>query len=143
MSKINPFDYVSAVSDSKKDLMRGTENDALSERDYSPWLTNKAFSYHPDAVLHANQMNELSHLDNKLQFEYLLNNIRPRKRWSKWLKPDKIDNLEIVKVYFGFGNEKAKDALDVLTTEDIEDIKSKLAKGGMEKPNDYKHRRDD
>ena len=56
------------------------------------------------------------------------------------MKPDKIDNLELVKTYFGFGNEKAKEALEVLTSEDIEDIKSKLAKGGMEKNNDSKHR---
>ena len=58
-------------------------------------------------------MNRLHFLDNKLQFDYLLNNIRPRKSWSKWLKPDKIDNLELVKTYFGFGNEKAKEALEV------------------------------
>ena len=75
-------------------------------------------------------------------FDYLINNIRPRKRWSKWLKPDKIDNLELVKIYFGFGNEKAKEALEVLTSENIEVIKSKLAKGGMEKSNERTHRRD-
>ena len=86
-------------------------------------------------------MNIRHYIDNKLQFDYLLNNIRQRKRWSKWLKPDKIDNLELVKTYFGFGNEKAKEALEVLSNEDIEEIKSKLAKGGVEK-NDYKYRRD-
>ena len=114
--------------------------DPLAEKDYIPFLVNRGLSFFQDTVIQVNEMNRLHFIDNKLQFDYLLNNIRPRKRWSKWLKPDKIDNLEVVKTYFGFGNEKAKEALEVLTSENIEDIKSKLAKGGMEKNYDSKHR---
>ena len=134
---MGPFDFIKAINDSK-DVMK---DDLFAEKDYIPFLVNRGLSFFQDTILQVNEMNRNHYLDNKLQFDYLLNNIRPRKRWSKWLKPDKIDNLELVKAYFGFGNEKAKEALEVLSNEDIEDIKSKLAKGGVEK-NDYKYRRD-
>ena len=133
---MGPFDFIKAINTSKNVMKNG---DSLTEKDYIPFLVNRGLSFFQDTIIQVNEMNRLHFLDNKLQFDYLLNNIRPRKRWSKWLKPDKIDNLELVKEYFGFSNEKAKDALEVLTNEDIEDIKSKLAKGGMEK-NDGKYR---
>ena len=133
---MGPFDFIKAINTSKNVMKDG---DTMTEKDYIPFLINRGLSFFQDTVIQVNEMNRLHFLDNKLQFDYLLNNIRPRKRWSKWLKPDKIDNLELVKEYFGFSNEKAKDALEVLTNEDIEDIKSKLAKGGMEK-NDGKYR---
>ena len=133
---MGPFDFIKAINESK-DIMK---NDPLAEKDYIPFLVNRGLSFFQDTILQVNEMNRNHFLDNKLQFDFLINNIRSRKRWSKWLKPDKIDNLEIVKIYFGFGNEKAKDALEVLTDENIEEIKSKLSEGGMEKTNDNKHR---
>ena len=134
---MGPFDFIKAINESK-DIMK---NDPLAEKDYIPFLVNRGLSFFQDTILQVNEMNRNHFLDNKLQFDFLINNIRSRKRWSKWLKPDKIDNLEIVKIYFGFGNEKAKEALEVLSNEDIKEIKSKLAKGGVEK-NDYKYRGD-
>jgi hypothetical protein len=134
---MGPFDFIKAINESK-DIMK---NDPLAEKDYIPFLVNRGLSFFQDTILQVNEMNRNHFLDNKLQFDFLINNIRSRKRWSKWLKPDKIDNLEIVKTYFGFGNEKAKEALEVLSNEDIKEIKSKLAKGGVEK-DDYKYRRD-
>jgi hypothetical protein len=134
---MGPFEFIKAINTSK-DVMK---DNSLAEKDYIPFLVNRGLSFFQDTVIQINEMNIRHYIDNKLQFDYLLNNIRPRKRWSKWLKPDKIDNLELVKTYFGFGNEKAKEALEVLSNEDIEEIKSKLAKGGVEK-NDYKYRRD-
>tara|TARA_R110000868_G_scaffold4605_4_gene28759 strand:- start:828 stop:1226 length:399 start_codon:yes stop_codon:yes gene_type:complete len=131
MSKINPFDYVSAVSDSKKDLMRGTENDALSERDYSPWLTNKAFSYHPDAVLHANQMNELSHLDNKLQFDYYHSVLRKRKRFSKWSKPQDDETINMICSYYTCNKQIGLSYLKILTKDQLNIIRQKQQKGGV------------
>ena len=125
---MGPFDFIKAINESK-DVMK---NDPFAEKDYIPFLVNRGLSFFQDTILQVNEMNRNHFLDNKLQFDYLINNIRPRKRWSKWLKPEKIDNLELVKLYFGFGNEKAKEALEVLTNEDIEEIKSKLAKGGVE-----------
>ena len=125
---MGPFDFIKAINESK-DVMK---NDPFAEKDYIPFLVNRGLSFFQDTILQVNEMNRNHFLDNKLQFDYLINNIRPRKRWSKWLKPDKIDNLELVKLYFGFGNEKAKEALEVLTNEDIVEIKSKLARGGVE-----------
>jgi len=127
---MGPFEFIKSINQTKKDLIK---DDALAEKDYKPFLVNRGLSFFQDTVLQVNEMNRLHFLDNKLQFDYLLNSIRPRKRWSKWLKPSKIDNLEIVKEYFGFSNEKAKDALEILTDADIEYIRDKFITGGVEK----------
>ena len=78
-------------------------------------------------------MNRHHHLDKKLQFDYLRTSVRSRRRWSKWLKADKIENLEMIKTYFGYGNEKAKDALEILSENDIVTIKQKFEEGGITK----------
>jgi len=127
---MGPFEFIKSINQTKKDLIK---DDALAEKDYKPFLVNRGLSFFQDTVLQVNEMNRLHFLDNKLQFDYLLNSIRPRKRWSKWLKPSKIDNLEIVKEYYGFGNEKAKEALEILTDADIEYIRDKFITGGVEK----------
>ena len=132
---MGPFDFIKAINDSKNVM----KNDPFAEKDYIPFLVNRGLSFFQDTILQVNEMNRNHFLDNKLQFDYLINNIRPRKRWSKWLKPEKIDNLELVKLYFGFGNEKAKNALEILTNGNIEEIKNKLARGGVEE-NDDKYR---
>ena len=126
---MNPFDYIKAIN-SHKDIMK---DDALTEKEYTPFLVNRGLSFFQDTILQVNEMNRCHYLDKQLQFDYLLNNIRPRNRWSKWLKPSKIENLEIVKSYFGFGNEKAKDALEVLSDTQIEEIKTLFTEGGVEK----------
>jgi|TARA_B100000959_G_scaffold272974_1_gene322945 hypothetical protein len=126
---MNPFDYIKAIN-THKDIMK---DDALTEKEYMPFLVNRGLSFFQDTILQVNEMNRCHFLDKKLQFDYLLNNIRPRSRWSKWLKPSKIENLEIVKTYFGFGNEKAKDALEVLSDTQIEKIKAQFTEGGVEK----------
>jgi len=127
----NPFDYVTAISDTKKDLMRGTENDTLAEKGYNPFLTNKAMSYHPDAILHANELNSLPHLDNKLQFDYYINILRKRKRFSKWSKPENDENINIVSNYYGCNKQVALQYLKILTKGQIDIIKQKQEKGGV------------
>ena len=126
---MGPFEFIKAIN-ANKNIMK---NDVLAEKEYIPFLVNRGLSFFQDTILQLNEMNRCHYLDKKLQFDYLLNNIRPRNRWSKWLKPSKIENLEIVKSYFGFGNEKAKDALEVLSDTQIEEIKTQLTKGGVEK----------
>ena len=108
---MNPFEIVKAVTHTKENLMI----DGHAEKGYAPYMVNRALSFFVDTVFQANEMNRNYHLDNKLQFDYLLNNIRPRKRWSQWLKPEKIDNIDIVKEYYEISNEKAKDALEILS----------------------------
>ena len=126
----NPFDYVNSVSSSKKDMMRGTENDELAEKDYNPFIVNRALSYHQDCVLYINEMNGLGHLDHLLQYMFLLNSLRPRKRFAKWIKPEQNENLEIVMEYFGYNRVKAERAILALTKEQIIMIKEKIIKGG-------------
>lgn len=121
----NVFDYVNSVSFDKKHLMRDTENDVLAEKDYVPFLTNRALSYHVDTCLLANEMNHHPGLDNLLQYEFFLNSIRPRRRFGKWGKSNiDGDDLEAVQRYFGYGINKARVALATLTRSQIDEIKN-------------------
>ena len=126
---MNPFEIVKAVTYTKENVMV----DVHAEKGYAPYMVNRALSFFADTIFQANEMNRNYHLDNKLQFDYLLNNIRPRKRWSQWLKPEKIDNIDIVKEYYEFSNEKAKNALEILSVDQLEHIKQILDIGGVEK----------
>ena len=130
MSQYSPFDYTKSINQSKEKLMDTA--DEMWEKKYSPFIVNKALYAFPDTILLVNEMNLNHHLDAKLQFDFLLNSIRPRKRYAPWLKTSKINNLELVKEYFGYSDQKAKDALDLLTDDDIENIRIKLNKGGNE-----------
>ena len=110
--------------------MRGTANDELAEKGYKPYLTNRSLSYHQDSILYANEMNMRPHLDNKLQYELLLNSLRKRKRFSKWNKQDPDASVEMIMEYFGYGRSKAEQALRVLTDEQLTMIEVALDKGG-------------
>lgn len=112
-----------------------TKKDVLdNEKDYNPYVVNRALSYHIDCILYANQMNMNPSIPGILQYQYFLNSIRPMKRkFQPWQKQEAIKNLECVKEYFGYSNEKAKEALRILTDEQIALIKEKLDKGGVTK----------
>lgn len=127
---MNPFDYVNSINSTKKNLMRGTENDTLAEKGYNPFLTNRAMSYHHDTIGLANEMNQRSHIDNALQYEFLLNTVRSKKRFAKWDKKEDHGDLATIKEYFDYGDSKALQALTVLTKEQIIQIRKKLEKGG-------------
>lgn len=127
---MTPFDFLNAINDSKEKLMTGSDNDELAEKSYSPFLVNRGLSFYADTILYANEMNRLSLLDHKPQFSYLLNSIRPRKRYSKWFKKEKLEKLDIVSEYFGYSKSKSKDIINILTDEQIKTIKQKLEKGG-------------
>ena len=126
----NPFDYVKAISQTKEDMMTGTNNDAMAEKDYNPFIVNRALSQYPDTVLIANEMNLRSMLDKKLQFDFFLNMVRPRKRFAKWAKKENDSNVELVKQYFGYSEQKARDALSILTDEHLDTIRKKMDTGG-------------
>lgn len=126
---MNPFDYINAINGGK-DIMKDPDNPKLMEDGYSSWYANKSFSYFKETVLYANEMNLNANLDNKMQFHYLLNSIRPAKRFAKWVKKQDSNDLEVVKEYFGYSNEKAAQVLDILSIEQIHTIKLKLQKGG-------------
>ena len=121
-------DYLKSINRTKEKLM--DSDDELWEKKYPPFIINKCLAPFPETVHLVNEMNVNHHLDSKLQFDFLLNSIRPRERYTPWLKAKKIKNLEYVKEYYGYSNEKAKVALDILSDEQIETIKNSLNKGG-------------
>jgi hypothetical protein len=126
---MSPFDYVNAInSQGKKDLMTGTENDELAEKSYVPFVVNRALSYFPDTVMYANHMNIHHILDNKLQFHYHLNIVRPARRMSKWAKKTDGD-LQLVMQYYNYNVDKAKQALPLLSSEQLSIIRTKIQSG--------------
>ncbi len=131
---MTPFDFIKSINQSKADLMTGTENDTIAESSYIPFVVNKSLSYFPDTILHANEMN-MSRADNKLQYHYLLNNIRPAKRFAKWVKREDDGNIEVVKQFYGYSTEKAVQALSILTDDNLHYIKRKLQSGGTNDQN--------
>jgi hypothetical protein len=125
----NPFDFINAINQNK-DIIRESEDQIQSEKDYSAFMVNRGLSYYTDTLFYANEMNMLAHLDSLLQFDYLLNSIRPRKRFSKWAKKREDSDLEVVREYYSYGYKKAQQALAVLSTQQLEQMKKKLEKGG-------------
>lgn len=121
-------DYLNAINHKKEDLM--ADDDGFWEKKYPTYIVNKALSSFPECLLYANEMNKMHHLDKKLQFQFFLNSIRPKKRFSKWLRSSKIKNLEYVKEYYGYSNEKAKQALEILNNDQLEEIKTIINRGG-------------
>ena len=127
-------EYLNSINFNKNNLMDG--EDDMYEKKYRPFIVNKCLAPHNDCVLLVNEMNRYGSVldkDKKLQYDFLLNTIRTRKRYAPWIKESKSKNLEYVKEYYGYNNSKAKSILDILNDEQIEFIKSKLNKGGMKK----------
>lgn len=127
---MNPFDFVKSIQSTKQDLME----DPQAEKEYVAFVVNRALSYEMDCILYANEMNRRHHLDKKLQFAYLINTIRARKRpFHKWSRHETSEAIDAIKLFFDFSDRKAHEALKILTTEQIEDIKQKTDKGGLKK----------
>jgi len=124
---MTPFDYIKAISETKENVI----TDELTENAYEAFIVNRGLSFFSDTILYANEMNVRSTLDGKSQFLYLLNTIRQRKRYSKWLKKDKNDDIKLVSEFFGYSLAKSKDALKLLSKEQILLIRTKLEKGGV------------
>jgi hypothetical protein len=124
---MTPFDFINAVCDTKRNLFE----DPQATKDYNSFIVNRGLSYFPDTILYANEMNRLSHVDKDMQFSFFLNTIPKRKRFSKWAKKDAdSESMLLVKEYFGYSDEKAKEAISVLSETQLAMIKQKLYKGG-------------
>ena len=125
-------DYLNSLNFTKEKLL--DTDDLTWEKKYPPFIINKCLSMFYDCIAQVNEMNGYHFLDKKTQFHFLLNSIRKRKRFGgKWLSQTKLKNLECVKEYYGYSNEKAKQALNILKDEQIEFIKESLNKGGRKK----------
>ena len=123
---ISPFDFLNSINYNKDSLIV----DDWSEKQYNSYVINKGLSYGSDTVIPANEMNSRPHLDKKLQYDFLINIIRPKKRFNKWIKAEKIEAIETVKEYYGYSTEKAHQVLSILSNSQIEQLKQKLNKGG-------------
>ena len=126
---MSPFDYLKAINETKKDIMV----DDVSEKEYNPFIINRGLSFFNDTVIYANEMNKYHHLDNRLQFDFFINIIRKKKRFTKWIKPQEIENLELIKEYYGYSNAKAKSVLSLLNNEQLEQLTQRIYKGGKRK----------
>jgi len=123
-------DYINAINYTKEPLL-DTEDEEWTKK-YPPYIVNKCIAPFPDSVMLVNEINQLHHLDKKLQFDFLINSLRSRKRYAPWMKAKKLESLEYVKEFYGYNNEKAKAALDILNDEQISAIKERLNKGGRD-----------
>jgi len=121
-------EYLKSINTTKQNLMDG--DDKTWERRYPSFIINKCLAPFNDTIMLVNEMNVHNHLDNKMQYDFLLNSLRKQNRYAPWMKASKSKNLEYVKEYFGYNNEKARSALNVLSDKQIAYIKSKLNKGG-------------
>lgn len=126
----DPFAYTNSITVDKKNMMRDTENDSLAEKEYNPWFANKALSYYPDTILYANDMNINYHLDKRPQYEYLLNAVRRGKRWAKWVKEPKSDDLDVIMKVYNCNKSVARDYLKILTKEQLSQLHKTQETGG-------------
>jgi hypothetical protein len=123
---ITPFEFINAIHHTKENLIV----DEWSEKQYNSYIINKGLSYGADTVSPANEMNSRPHLDKILQFQFLINIIRSKKRFNKWIKAEKVDDLEVVKEYYGYSTDKAKQVLPLLNDSIIENMRKRITKGG-------------
>ena len=126
---MNPFDYLNSINHKKEDIMVDDE----AEKGYSPFMINRGLSYFQDTVLLANEMNINSHLPHRMQYDFLMTAIRPRKRFSKWMKKTTPAKVEVIKEYYGYSDAKAESVEDLISDEDIKHMKSVLSQGGKKR----------
>jgi len=120
-------DWLNSINQTKKNLI---DEDPSIEKNYPPYIINRCLSGHLDAVMFANEMNLYSFLPKKMQYDFFINILRTKRRFSPWIRKDLVDNLDCVKRYYGYSNEKAKQALKILSKEQLDFIKSKFEIGG-------------
>ena len=125
-SNMTPFDFLNAINDTKVNVMA----DDIAEKLYPPYMVNRGLSFYPETVMQANEMNQNYHLDSRLQFDFLINTISRKRRFGKWLKATESEDLLIVKEHYGYSNEKARSALTILSSDQLNELKQKHFKGG-------------
>ena len=120
-------DWLNSINQTKKNLI---DEDSSIEKDYPPYIINRCYSGHLDAIMFANEMNKYNFLSKKMQYDFFINTLRVKKRFSPWLRKDEIKDLDYVKRYYGYSNEKAKQIIKILSKEQLNFIKSKFETGG-------------
>jgi hypothetical protein len=120
-------DILNSINQTKENLFT---SDPRIEKEYVPFVINKCFSYFPDTVFYANRMNQVSGLDKKMQYDYLLSSISKKKRFSKWIKPEENKDIEVIKEVYGYSDKRAREVLDLVS---VEDLKQFIQKGGQKR----------
>ena len=129
---MSPFDFINDINFGKKNLLKDDDKGIL-EKEYNSFIINRGLSYFSDTVLYANEMNLRHELDKRMQNDYLLHSIRPKKRFSKWSKNKKEERVDLIKQYFNYSNQKAREVLDIITDEEYNQIKQVFETGGTSK----------
>ena len=123
---MSPFTFLNEINFGKKDIIV----DDITEKQYNSFMVNRGLSYFKDTAVIANEMNINHHIDNRLQYDFLINMIRKKRRFSKWNKPQIIDDLDVIKEYYGYSNKQAKAVHNLLSSEQIGELRKKVYKGG-------------
>ena len=129
---MSPFNFINDINFGKKNLLKDDDKGIL-EKEYNSFIINRGLSYFSDTVLYANEMNLRHELDKRMQNDYLLHSIRPKKRFSKWAKNKKEERVDLIKQYFNYSNQKAREVLDIITDEEYNQIKQAFETGGTSK----------
>jgi len=126
-SNLSPFEFIKSINDTKVNII---SQDPENAKYYNAFVVNRSLSYFPDTIYFANEMNKCHQLDDDMQYNFLLNIVRKRKRFSKWDKSAGINNINIIKSYYGYSEEKARQVADLLTDDQITSILHKVSIGG-------------
>lgn len=126
---MNPFDFLNTINKTKVNLI---DENPDNEQNYNAFVVNRSLSYFPDTVFMSNEMNRLHHVDSKMQYDFLINIVRTKKRFSKWDKPEQRADLDCIKEYFRYSESKAKQIIGLLTESQIKTIREKVSRGGRE-----------
>ena len=127
----SPFDFLNSINYTKENLLK----DCLpeEEKDYNSFMVNRGLSQFPDTVAIANEMNRFHHIDKKMQYDFLFNLIRKRKRMSKWAKPAREDDVKLIQEAYNYSYNKAESVIDLFNAEQLEALRKKMSKGGKSK----------
>lgn len=130
---LTPFDFVKSITYDKNDLF--SEHGEVAEKSYAPYIVNRSLSFSQDTVLFANEMNRyFNSIPKSFQYQFLVETVRKRKRYDKWVKGEQeSEDMSLIKKYYGYNNEKAKEALKMMPPEEISRIRKKMDKGGIKK----------
>lgn len=125
-----PFDFIKSVSETKTDLIGTSEDPLATEKEYNAYMVNRGFSYFPDTILHANEMNQFPGIPNYAQYIYYMSALRSRKRFSKWFKAEKNSDLDLIQKHYQCNRTIAKQYLELLSSENLERINKTMDVGG-------------
>ena len=131
---MNPFEYLNSINVTKIDIM----DDDEKEKGYNSFIINRSLSYFQDTIHFANEMNQYPNLDNRLKFDFFINTIRKRKRFSKFMKPETSSKIDVIKDYYNYSDEKARQVVNLFDDNQINILKNRMEKGGTRSTTKHK-----